>query len=89
MPRMPRTSPLTPNRPMSDPCSPMADEASWRNFTGPRGSLPSITLWGFSSVWWRRIPGFPEALFDAFERSKQEAYRRDPAARLILRRKPA
>jgi hypothetical protein len=28
----------------------------------------------------------PEALFDAFERSKQEAYRRDPSARLILRK---
>ena len=31
-------------------------------------------------------PWLPEALFDAFERSKQEAYRRDPAARLILRK---
>lgn len=30
-------------------------------------------------------PWVPDALFDAFERSKQEAYRRDPAARLILR----
>ncbi len=30
-------------------------------------------------------PWLPEALYDAFERSKQEAYRRDPAARLILR----
>ena len=31
-------------------------------------------------------PWLPEALFDAFERSKQEAYRRDPVARLILRK---
>ena len=31
-------------------------------------------------------PWLPEALFDAFERSKQEAYRRDPSARLILRK---
>ncbi len=30
-------------------------------------------------------PWLPEALYDAFERSKQEAYRRDPANRLILR----
>ncbi len=30
-------------------------------------------------------PWLPEALYDAFERSKQEAYRRDPAARHILR----
>jgi len=30
-------------------------------------------------------PWLPEALFDAFERSKQEAYRRNPAARRILR----
>jgi 4,5-dihydroxyphthalate decarboxylase len=30
-------------------------------------------------------PWLPEALFDAFERSKQEAYRHNPAARLILR----
>jgi hypothetical protein len=30
-------------------------------------------------------PWLPEALFDAFERSKQEAYRRDPSARLVLR----
>jgi 4,5-dihydroxyphthalate decarboxylase len=31
-------------------------------------------------------PWLPEALFDAFERSKQEAYRRDPSARLLLRK---
>lgn len=31
-------------------------------------------------------PWLPEALFDAFERSKQEAYRRDPSARLVLRK---
>ena len=31
-------------------------------------------------------PWLPEVLFDAFERSKQEAYRRDPAARLVLRK---
>jgi 4,5-dihydroxyphthalate decarboxylase len=30
-------------------------------------------------------PWLAEALFDAFERSKQEAYRRDPAARCIFR----
>lgn len=30
-------------------------------------------------------PWLPEALYDAFERSKQEAYRRDPTARHILR----
>ena len=32
-------------------------------------------------------PWLPEALFDAFEGSKQRAYRRDPSARLIFRRK--
>jgi 4,5-dihydroxyphthalate decarboxylase len=31
-------------------------------------------------------PWLPEALFDAFERSKEEAYRRDPSARLVLRK---
>ena len=30
-------------------------------------------------------PWLADALYDAFERSKQEAYQRDPAARLILR----
>jgi hypothetical protein len=77
--------PLTPNRSLRVQGSTFKVQGGRAAFS-TAGFTPVNHLVGIQRRVVEENPWFHEALFDAFERSKQEAYRRDPAARLILRK---
>jgi 4,5-dihydroxyphthalate decarboxylase len=68
------------------PLFPDGGRGFMEEFYRTAGFTPVNHLVGIQQRVVEENPWLPEALFDAFERSKQEAYRRDPAARLVLRK---
>jgi 4,5-dihydroxyphthalate decarboxylase len=78
--------PIDTKSPNVRPLFPDSGRAFMEEFYRIAGFTPVNHLVGIQQRVAEENPWLPEALFDAFERSKQEAYRRDPSARLVLRK---
>jgi 4,5-dihydroxyphthalate decarboxylase len=79
--------PIDTKSPNVRPLFPDGGRGFMEEFYRTAGFTPVNHLVGIQQRVAEENPWLPEALFDAFERSKQEAYRRDPTARLVLREK--
>jgi 4,5-dihydroxyphthalate decarboxylase len=79
------TIPIETKSPNVRPLFPDGGRGFMEEFYRTAGFTPVNHLVGIQQRVVEENPWLPEALFDAFERSKHEAYRRDPAARLVLR----
>jgi 4,5-dihydroxyphthalate decarboxylase len=77
--------PIDTKSPNVRPLFPDGGRGFMEEFYRTVGFTPVNHLVGIQQRVVEENPWLPEALFDAFERSKQEAYRRDPAARHIFR----
>jgi 4,5-dihydroxyphthalate decarboxylase len=77
--------PVDTKSPNVRPLFPDGGRAFMEEFYRAVGFTPVNHLVGIQRHVVEENPWLPEALFDAFERSKEEAYRRDPATRLIFR----
>src|SRR5262249_5132521 len=78
--------PIDTKSPNVRPLFPDGGRGFMEEFYRTAGFTPVTHLVGIQQRVVEENPWLPEALFDASERSKQEAYRRDPAARLVLRK---
>jgi 4,5-dihydroxyphthalate decarboxylase len=77
--------PIDTQSPNVRPLFPDSGRGFMEEFYGIAGFTPVNHLVGIQRRVVEENPWLPGALFDAFERSKQEAYWLDPAARLVLR----
>ncbi len=80
-----RSIPIDTKSPNVRPLFPDGGRGFMEEFYRTVGFTPVNHIVGIQQRVVEDNPWLPEALYDAFERSKQEAYRRDPAARRILR----
>jgi 4,5-dihydroxyphthalate decarboxylase len=78
--------PIDTKSPNVRPLFPDGGRGFMEEFYRTAGFTPVNHLVGIQRRVVEENPWLPEALFDAFERSKQEAYRHDPSARLVLRK---
>jgi 4,5-dihydroxyphthalate decarboxylase len=78
--------PIDTKSPNVRPLFPDGGRSFMEEFYRAAGFTPVNHLVGIQQRVAEENPWLPEALFDAFEHSKQEAYRRDPSARLVLRK---
>jgi 4,5-dihydroxyphthalate decarboxylase len=76
--------PIDTKSPNVRPLFPDGGRSFMEEFYRAAGFTPVNHLVGIQQRVAEENPWLPKALFDAFEHSKQEAYRRNPSARLVL-----